>query len=117
MLLYQQDAELLFPARVIPSLRNLRGEEFRQLVDRVSLCKSESDPEVLGFGLMMIRLASCLTCTADSFRAMNGCTACAQKTIRAYKGSDADLVREWERACQEVRKWQENRSVPAEVQV
>ncbi len=106
MLLYQEDAEVLFPARVIPLLRNLRGEEFRQLVDQVTACQAESQLEVLGFSLMMIRLASCLSCTADSYRAMNGCTACAMKTLRSFRGTDGELVEKWRAACEEVRLWQ-----------
>jgi hypothetical protein len=109
MLIYQDDAELLFPPRVIPMLRNLRGEEFRQLVDRVLAHPQESHPEVLGFMLMMIDLNSCLTCTADSYRSMNGCSACAMKVVRSYKGSDADLVEKWREACQRVQTWQQER--------
>lgn len=109
MLIYQDDAELLFPPRVIPMLRNLRGDEFRQLVDRVASHTAESHPEVLGFMLMMVRLNSCMTCNADSYRAMNGCTACAMKTIRSFKGTDADLVTRWRASCQEVAQWQQDR--------
>lgn len=106
MLLYQEDAELLFPARLIPTLRELRGEDFQQLVDRLKSHVDENHPETLGFMLMMIRLSSCITCTADSYRAMNGCTRCAQKTVRSYRGSDGDLVNQWESACQDVSIWQ-----------
>jgi len=113
MLLYQNDAELLFPARVIPSLRELRGDEFRGLIDHLCGLSSSIDPEILGFSLLMIRLASCLTCTADSYRAMNGCTTCAMKTIRGYKGTDADIISQWRVACEDVRRWQETGAVPS----
>jgi hypothetical protein len=106
MLLFQSDAEILFPSRVIPRLRNLRGPAFNALIDRVLSCPSQGDVELLGFVLMMIRLDSCLSCTADSYRAMNGCTACAIKTLRAFRGTDEDLLQRWEAACQEVRQWQ-----------
>jgi hypothetical protein len=115
MLLYQQDAELLFPARVIPMLGKLRGPEFQELVERVSAGTSEDELEVLGFSLMMIRLASCLTCTADSYRAMTGCTQCALKTIRSYRGSDKDLIHAWEIGCTEVKTWQEVGTAPKDL--
>jgi hypothetical protein len=105
MLLFQEDAELLFPARLIPAMRDLRGADFRDLIDRLQNCHSEGDPEVLGFTLMMVRLGSCMTCTADSYRAMNGCTYCAKKTVRGYKGTDVDLRAEWESACREIEHW------------
>ena len=107
MLLYQEDAELLFPARLIPTLRDLRGEEFQQLVSRVEQCVSEVELQKLGFVLMMIRLSSCVTCTADSYRAMNGCTRCAQKTVRGFKGNDDELVNMWETACKDITIWRE----------
>ncbi|MFP4323521.1 MAG: hypothetical protein ACLFTK_13800 [Anaerolineales bacterium] len=112
MLLYQEDAEVLFPARLIPSLRDQRGPEFRALVDRVLSAEAPDAVEVLGFSFMMIQLASCLTCTADSYRAMNGCTLCAHKVIRGYKGTDSDLVALWEQACAQVRHWQQTGQAP-----
>lgn len=115
MLLYQSDAELLFPARLIPTLRDLRGKNFTSLIDRLSECEAECAVEVLGFSLMMIRLCSCLTCNADSYRAMNGCTRCVHKVIRGYKGSDDDLIRLWEAACEEVTHWQNNGVPPRDL--
>ena len=46
----------------------------------------------VAFSLMMVRLGGCAGCNADSFRAMRGCTHCAQLTIKRYKGSDEDLI-------------------------
>src|SRR5574341_1422543 len=107
MLLYQEDAELLFPTRLIPLLRDLRGEEFHQLVNRIQQHHTETNQETLGFILMMIRLANCITCTPDSYRAMNGCTRCAVRTVRAYKGDDSDLIHHWQTACRDVEAWLE----------
>ena len=115
MLLYQEDAELLFPSRLIPILRDLRGEEFRDLIDRLSQSESEVDTGVLGFSLMMVRLASCLTCTADSYRAMNGCTSCAMKTIRGFRGSDEELIDGFKSACEDVQVWKETGSPPGDL--
>lgn len=107
MLLYQNDAEILFPSRLIPSMRELRGELFRLLIDRLSTHSSSGHFEILGFTLMMIRLSNCLTCTADSHRAMQGCTFCSHRVIRNFGGTDEDLIQLWETACAEIRLWQD----------
>ena len=53
-MLYQNDAEMIFPARVIPTLRNLRGQDWQQLVQQV-MDLPEDAPDALAFSLMMIR--------------------------------------------------------------
>lgn len=88
--MYNSDTELLFPARVISGLRDLRHECWAELVDKVGK-KDINDVEYMAFVLMMVRLGGCLSCNADSFRAMRGCTQCARQTIRRYRGSDEDL--------------------------
>ncbi len=100
--MYQRDTEMLFPMRVAPVLRDLRGPVWRRLVDR-ALMAPEASLEELAFSLMMIRLASCLTCHTDSFRAMRGCTNCATQVIRRFRGSDSELVECYERAREDVR--------------
>ena len=61
-------AELLFPATLIPSLRDLRGEEWRALVDRVAALP-ETHPDSLAFVLMMIELdGCCLLYTSDVYK-------------------------------------------------
>src|SRR5258708_4387990 len=92
---------MLFPSRVIPSLRNLRGSEWRSFVERIS-ARPESDPDVLAFSLMMIRLNGCMTCTSDSYRALKGCTQCAQNAIARFKGTDSELIERWRAARTEV---------------
>jgi hypothetical protein len=103
---YRNDAEVLFPVRVIPSLRCLRGAAWQQLVERVMFLP-EHHPDVLAFGLMMIRLDGCLTCHADSYRALRGCTLCARQSIGRFKGTDDDLVRLWQAARADVVHWQQ----------
>jgi hypothetical protein len=88
---------MLFPVRVAPALRDLRGPGWRRLVDRV-VKAPEASLDQLAFCLMMVRLASCLTCHTDSYRAMRGCTVCAMQVARRFRGSDADLVAHFERA-------------------
>lgn len=83
-------AELLFPPRLIPVLKNLRGPEWAALVDRVAKVP-ETDPDSLAFSLMMIRLDGCVKCHEGSFKYMRGCHLCATQTVMQFKGSDNDL--------------------------
>jgi hypothetical protein len=98
---YQSDTEILFPMRVAPSLRELRGEAWRTLVDRVTQ-SPDASVDQLAFSLMLVRLDGCLTCHTDSYRAMRGCTICATQAIRRFKGDDQDLIALFERSREEV---------------
>ena len=90
--MYNPDTELLFPLRVIPHLRGSRsGDAWTGLVDRLESAEC-SRVERLAFVLIMVRMGGCVTCTADSFRAMRGCTACAKQTVKRYRGSDAEWM-------------------------
>lgn len=108
--MYNSDTELVFPMRVIPTLALLRGEEWRQLVERVSAPQAPL-VEKLAFVLLMIRLAGCLTCNADSFRAMRGCTMCARQAVRRFRGSDEDLLTQFEASQDEVAVYLEKLDV------
>ncbi len=110
-MLYQPDAEMLFPARVIPSLRALRGENWCHLVDQVAT-QPETAPDVLAFSLMMIRLNNCMTCHADSYRAMRGCTLCAQQMITRFKGTDDDLISRWQAARADIVAYLNTGAIP-----
>ena len=99
---HQRDTELLFPARVIPTLRDSRDRSWQVLVDTVC-AQAEDSLDGLSFSLMMIRLDGCLTCHAGSHRAMLGCTTCAGRTIKLYKGTDADLLTEFCQAREDVQ--------------
>ncbi len=101
--MYNSDTELLFPSRVIGELRNLRGSEWRELVDRVNALPP-NHIDHLAFILMMIHLGGCISCNADSFRAMRGCTHCARQTIRRFRGSDRELIDEFNQARKEIEK-------------
>jgi len=100
--MYNSDTELIFPTRIIPGLRDLRGEAWQQLVDAVSQ-KSPDSLECAAFVLMMARIDACVSCNVDSYRAMRGCTQCARQSIRRFRGDDQDLVAQFEQACQEVK--------------
>lgn len=90
-------AELLFPAHLISSLRDLRGEEWRDLVDRVAALP-ETHPDSLAFVLMMIELDGCLRCNSNNYKFLRGCFLCATQTVQSFKGEDRDLVELFQRA-------------------
>jgi hypothetical protein len=106
-------AELLFPPRLIASLRNLRGPEWADLVDRVTKLP-ETDPDSLAFTLMMIRLDGCVKCHEGSFRYMRGCQLCATQTVMQFKGADADLVALYAKARRDVDAYLSGAPVPEE---
>jgi hypothetical protein len=99
--MYNTDTELLFPPRLISSLQSLRGEEWSVLVDSVARAEPVSQDR-LAFVLMMVRLAGCGSCNADSYRAMRGCTQCARQAIARFRGGDADLLKLFNAARREI---------------
>ncbi len=99
--MYHPDTELLFPSRVIAVLEDLRSESWRGLVASVKE-QPVGSLENLAFVHMMVKLNGCLTCNADSFRAMRGCTDCAQQAVRRFKGSDQDLLDSYAQALKEI---------------
>lgn len=99
--MYHGDTEILFPMRVAPALRDLRGEVWARLVRRAAAAPDAS-LDALAFSLMLIRLSGCLTCHTDSYRAMRGCTACATLTVKRFRGDDNELVALFERARADV---------------
>mgnify|MGYP007001733349 FL=1 len=96
--------ELLFPPHLIPDLRDLRGEEWRKLVDRVAALPETHD-DTLAFCLLMIRLNACLGCVSGSYRFMRGCELCAQQTISRYQGTDEELIALFEKAKQDLGRY------------
>ncbi|MBZ0299482.1 MAG: hypothetical protein K8J31_07080 [Anaerolineae bacterium] len=98
------DNALMFPHRAIASLRLTRGRTWQALCDRV-LALPETHEETLAFMLMMIRLNGCMGCETDSYRAMRGCSACAQQTMRRYKGEDEELLLAFEVALRDIREF------------
>ena len=85
------ETELLFPPRLIPALRELRGPAWRELVDTVIAAGPDS-PEQVGFILVMARIVNCETCNSDSYRAMNGCLSCARQTLKRCRETDEALA-------------------------
>lgn len=87
--------ELLFTPHLISQLRNLRGEEWKKLIDGLSPLP-ETHPDALAFALMMIKLGGCLSCEMDSYRAQRGCATCSKQTIISFKGTDKQLLKRYE---------------------
>jgi len=109
--MYQSDAEVLFPIRVVPELRKLRGKVWQDLVECIEE-RGTGSLEEQAFTLMMIRIDGCLACHAHSFRAIRGCTMCATNAIVRFKGSDTDLQKSFEAAMQDIINWHETGEVP-----
>jgi hypothetical protein len=105
--MYRDDTDLLFPMRVAPELRELRGQVWRELVDR-ALLAADGSIDRLAFTLLMVRLSSCLTCYPDSYRALRGCTLCAVQIVRRFRGEDQELVAMFEQAHKEISSHLEN---------
>ncbi len=93
----QSKAELLFPAHLIPALRDLRGDEWRELVNRIAALP-ETHPDSLAFVLMMIELDGCMKCNSNNYKFLRGCFLCATQTVHSFKGSDQDLLRMYQQA-------------------
>ncbi|MDX9849073.1 MAG: hypothetical protein RBT01_01070 [Anaerolineaceae bacterium] len=94
--MYNSDTEVMFPVRAIPGLKGLRGPKWDELIDYV--LNDANDEEKLAFVLTIVRLVGCSGCNADSFRAMRGCTKCAQQSIRRFRGDDVDLLKLYEKS-------------------
>ena len=104
--MYNPDTDLLFPPRVIPQLRGLRGAAWNKVVDRAAEAGA-TDLERLAFVLLMVRLSGCVNCQSDSYRAMQGCTLCASQAIKRFRGSEDDLGRQLAEARQEIERFLE----------
>jgi hypothetical protein len=94
----------MFPNYIIPMLRDMRGPEWRDLVDRV-MELPDDHPELLAFVLMMIRVDGCEECETDSYRAMRGCGMCAAQMLRRYKDPDSKLIEGYNIALADVQAY------------
>jgi hypothetical protein len=104
---YHSDTEIIFPMRVAPYLRDLRGVAWRDLVDKV--CWSpDASLDQLAFSLLLVRLCGCLTCYTHSYRALRGCTLCATQTVRRFRGADSELLGLYQISRSEVVEFEEN---------
>jgi len=94
--------ELLFPPSLIPDLKDLRGEEWRELVEYIASLPETHD-DTLAFCLMMIRLNACMGCVSGSYRFMRGCELCSQQTIARFQGTDEELIALFYQAKEDLR--------------
>ncbi len=97
-------AELFFPARLIPILRDLRGDQWCQLVDRVSKLP-DTHPDTLAFVLMMVKLGPCMKCHSNNFRFLRGCALCSTQSIQTFKGTDMELLNLYREAQEEIQQY------------
>ena len=95
--MFNTDTDFIFPSRVIPKLKGLRGPAWDELI-RQADDAAQTDQAHLAFVLMMVKMNGCENCNADSFKAMRGCTACSVQSIERFTGSDDDLNRLYEKA-------------------
>jgi hypothetical protein len=102
-------AEILFPHKSVASLASVRNGKWRELVKRVALLPEEH-PDSLAFSMLMIKQCGCLDCNPDRYKALMGCSACAKRTLSAYKGSDESLLRAFQKARAEVEEYLKERS-------
>ena len=93
--------------RVAPYLRDLRGDAWRELVDKV--CWSpDASLDQLAFSLLLVRLCCCLTCYTHSYRALRGCTLCATQSVRRFRGADSELLKLFQLSRSEVIAFEED---------
>ena len=96
--------ELLFPFRYASALRDLRNQEWQEVIDR-TISAEASLEEQMAFVLLLVRNAGCISCNSDSFRSMRGCVQCAGQVIRRYRGSDIELIQQLKQCETEVEKY------------
>lgn len=106
--MFNTDTELLFPLRVIPSLGDLRGTEWQELIDHLSGDDAGQD-EKIAFTALVVKLAGCAACNTDSFRAMKGCTQCSRLVLKRFKGVDAELIAIYRECYKEVGEYLQKR--------
>ncbi len=108
--MFNTDTDMLFPLRIVPSLGDLRGDEWQKLVQRISEDKVDNS-EKIAFTYLMVKMAGCANCNADSFRAMRGCTQCSRQIIKRFKGSDQDLLKSYHECHTEVKNYLQKRDL------
>lgn len=105
--MYSHEIELLFPPRIIPTLKDLRGIYWSNLIDQV-VQETDYGLNTMAFVLFMVRLNGCLSCSLDSFKAMRGCHSCASIAVERFQGSDRELMRLYDVAHRDMEIYIEN---------
>jgi flagellar motor switch protein FliG len=91
--------ELVFAHWAIRALRDLRGERWRALVERIAAL-DETHPDALAFALMMARLNNCAACNASRYLERGGCARCAQMVLTTLNKESEDALLARFRAAQ-----------------
>jgi hypothetical protein len=97
----QSRVEILFPHSRVSGLKRMHDQEWQALVERIAALP-ETHPDALAFSYMMIKLCDCLNCDLSSYKASLGCSACSQRTIKSVRASDKVLLKQFEKAKQEI---------------
>jgi hypothetical protein len=94
--------EFLFAHWAVPSLKELRGPRWRELVTRVAALPS-THPDALAFALMMIRLNGCMNCDATRYRDKGGCSTCSRFSLTTLnKESESSLLTRYHAAQKDI---------------
>lgn len=97
-------AEFLFAHSAVPSLKELRGPRWRDLVMRVERLES-THPDALAFALMMVRLNGCIACDAKRYRERGGCGNCTRFVLTTLnKEAEPGLMTRFRAAQKEISK-------------
>ncbi len=107
--MFNSDTELFFPIRVIPFLNDIRGKEWERLIEQLT-SPEVAEVDQIAFTGLIVKLAGCAGCDADSYRAMRGCTQCARLVVKRFKGLDSDLISAYEQNKSEVSEYLKKRT-------
>lgn len=100
----QSHTEFLFAHWAVRALKDVRGERWRELIERITPLPS-THPDALAFALMMVRLNGCVTCDARRFRERGGCAQCSRFTLTTLvKESEAGLLARFRAAHKELER-------------
>jgi hypothetical protein len=105
-------ADLLFPPRLASSVSDARGPAWQKTVSRAVQDGVESR-DMLALVLTVARLSGCIDCNSDSYRAAQGCTACAGQALKRYPGTDHELVKLYDNTRGEVEAHLARHPAPA----
>jgi flagellar motor switch protein FliG len=98
--------EFLFAHWATGALKDLRGERWRALVERIATLDA-MHPDALAFALMMARLNNCVACNAARYRERGGCALCARMVLTTlHKETEAALLARFRAAQKEIARAQ-----------
>lgn len=97
-------SEFLFAHAAVPTLANLRGPRWHELVTRIAQLP-DTDPDALAFALTMIRVNGCVACDIKRYRERGGCAHCSKFVLTTLnKESEAGLLTRFRTAQKEIAR-------------